>query len=126
MECSRFKFRVWDNKHNDYLPKSDVRLDGRTGKIERASFFDDPYTIEQCTGICDNNGKLIYEGDVVKTKEYGKEDASGRCNFPGYDTFTVIHKDCSFWIDNDSRCFYLSERSKVEIIGNIHESKENT
>lgn len=62
---NRFKFRIWDDTHKHYLPKSDAIIDGRTGNKFHGSLFSVVYTIEQCTGLKDKNGKLIYEGDII-------------------------------------------------------------
>jgi uncharacterized phage protein (TIGR01671 family) len=117
----RFKFRVFDNTHKEYLPLSDCKLDARSGEIVKRSLFqENRYIIEQCTGLTDKNGKLIYEGDVVKTKDFGK-DIDNRINVNDYDTFVVKFHECGFYIENDSRRFPMSCRPKLEIIGNIHE-----
>lgn len=63
---SRFKFRVWDDTHKQYLLASDAIIDGRTGKIFHDPIFAIEYSIEQCTGLKDKNGKLIFEGDVLQ------------------------------------------------------------
>lgn len=114
----RFKFRVW-NKSTEYYEDDGSLLNCRTGKI--AGFFSEyPYIVEQCTGLKDKNGKLIFEGDVVKTKDFGK-DIDNRINVNDYDTFVVKFHECGFYIENDSRRFPMSCRPKLEIIGNIHE-----
>lgn len=82
---------------------------------------------QQCTGLKDKNGKLIYEGDIVRFKDcndilvvnYQKELAcfapqfycngeyGGRLWFDDYDSF-----ECQFYKSNN-----------FEVIGNIYENK---
>lgn len=79
----------------------------------------------QCTGLKDKNGKLIYEGDIVRTWKFstGITQLSvivwneARCGFRLYD------------IDKYLRDIHTSPQSMVnvttiEVIGNIYENPE--
>lgn len=73
-----------------------------------------PETIGEYTGLCDKNGKKIFEGDICKH----------RSNFSGKDIISVVnYTDGQFlaMADNNSG-FNLSD--KLEVIGNIHDNPE--
>lgn len=133
----RFKFRVWDKQDGCYAysNNSDVDMlyietDGElTYGVYNNDYEDMNYIpeseviIEQCTGLKDKNGKLIYEGDIVI-----KSDVSAI----GYNRTRVCkahwHNDWLSWAITTQYgdTYELSEfePQQYEIIGNIHENAD--
>ena len=101
----RFKFRAWDSIAKEYIFDSYALYELFVNDI------DNSYQVEQCSGLKDKNGKLIYEGDIV----------TGFFN-----NNKVIWDKGSFCVDDGSGVFDELTRSNEEstIIGNIHENPE--
>jgi hypothetical protein len=125
MNRDRFKFRLWSEKLKRYYYEMRLTVDGDlvpSKWIEPDSIPDlgRIVILEQCTGVTDKNGRLIYEGDVLEVPEF----------FGGSVNMWV------FWDDNSCRwnLEYSGKRSTAKdmtvlvpelgnaskIIGNIH------
>lgn len=80
-----------------------------------------PETVGQCTGLKDKNGKLIFEGDIVKDSDSGLFGevifATAADGFDGMTGFMVDDVDDGF--QNYNGFWHL-----VKIIGNIHDNPE--
>lgn len=124
----RFKFRLWCNQFNQYMafPQTISGIN-KHGNI----YCPECCIIEQCTGLTDKNGRLIYEGDIVifhTESEYG--DKFYYTKPVVYHTqlalfgFPVTHDgDYKMPIENYANALYQAEWDK-EVIGNIHENPE--
>ena len=97
--------RLYDERFEN-LPAEMTDINGVSG-IEV-----DYKTIGQFTGLIDNNGNDIFEGDVV---DYISSDVIGNPQ-----TGTIIAEDMT---DYDTM-IYLNHSSEVEIIGNVHDNPE--
>lgn len=114
----RFKFRVWFNGLKRYSRNTDnlVLNDcGELGEFDTVGCYSEKdAVVEQCTGLKDKNGKLIYEGDILKTLD-------GRICW-------VIWMGTSFWLKSPGSGAYDLEYNSFyehcEVIGNIHENPE--
>lgn len=80
-----------------------------------------PGTVEQCSGVPDKNGKLIFEGDIVVTYKFNTPEVKYTIKYDKeIATFIGEYKKGCIkhftTFDGDSDCF--------EVIGNIHDNPE--
>lgn len=127
----RFRFRAWNREEKIYHYGVENTYDYMNGlpsvmKCCFGSVLEDTgegnrYVVEQCTGLKDKNGRLIYEGDIVVLDDT--------------DSFENPIKTIVRWAEENA-CFGLFvsrklyygfgsyERGNFEIVGNIHENPE--
>lgn len=115
MKNDRFKFRVWDNNFGEYIDEGAL-LNGSTGEIAGTG----NYTIEQCTGIRDKNGKLIYEGDVVTIYNFLTK-THNKC-VVGWEDLLLEYSCTGIEVEHIYWNMVASDSKYIKIIGNIHEN----
>jgi uncharacterized phage protein (TIGR01671 family) len=82
----------------------------------------DPETLCQFTGLCDKNGKKIWENDICDRKEKYPEVVKMTNGDWTLDYSYALGRDYG-----NSYCnlgFYVNERKCVEVIGNIFDNPE--
>lgn len=147
----RFKFRAYNflSKKYTYFDEPEVQFAERNsvylcGLImplldEKQSLYFGKYELQQCTGLKDKHGKLIYESDLLR---YPPKDKDEEINYVICEVFFHNNDCCDTHIGFQMNRFHFKgnlcgiinyarkynfipeNTEKMEIIGNIYENPE--
>lgn len=131
----RFRFRAY-NTETDRMYYGAERAIGTPVTSFDVLLQSDTWIVEQCTGLCDKHGELIYEGDIVRMPynhvyeyaDYVVEFMDGA--FCTRKCLGMKNKETGEIKDTSKGgyCFYKhftqSLATACEIIGNIHTATE--
>lgn len=114
------KFRAWSksgkkmiyNIQNEFEERIELGMDCFSDYLKN-----DDFIVEQYTGLKDKNGKMIYEGDIVKMPDWAVE--------PKYKKVSFVKLSCGFepFVNGCFECV-SPDSEEVEVIGNIHDNPE--
>ena len=145
----RFKTRIFDKTtntmhYNDFV----ITSTGYVAKLERVNLaeaynkspelwnsendtlfinqedfdFDEKMIVMQCTGLKDKNGKLIYEGDIIRDEH---SEAVAIIEWLSYAYSLMAHvRGMDDYLPLEDICYALEVATPFEVIGNIYENKE--
>lgn len=131
------KFRVWDKnlKEMNYddiedIGQDDYWYDGETevwNVLHDANTGQERFILMQYTGLKDNNGKEIYEGDVLRLWRSISKNGIKRGGY--YKPLIVKYCDtwCQFVVEDYStkdKYGVWQQFGAFEVIGNIYENPE--
>lgn len=127
----RFRLKFWDKTcKNIVYPSEDLIYKTENSRLDISGMLSfERFIPLQCTGLRDKNGKLIFEGNILRVT--GSRDTSG------YGVVEYLQCGCKFivtgYLDNPSGyyprkkgelCRDLEEWLCTEVIGNIYQNPE--
>lgn len=116
-------FRAWDGDKYS-IGKSEYFDDSVNFRCHHFDIDCDKPVLEQYTGLKDKHGKMIFEGDVVKhnNTHYTVEFSRTQLGFVCMDR---KHKTRGGWPNLRDGQWMQNVSKYLEVIGNIHDQKED-
>ena len=124
---NRFRFRAWDCKLKEYHKDAQNGINeydpynGHDNYLRFSEMFSKKrYVIEQCTGLTDINGVLVYANDILTTID--ESDYKMRLFYSHQDAAYMLYvkENAPEFLED----FILENKLNLKISGNIHENPQ--
>lgn len=118
----------------------EIKKYDEVSNIEGMTYEVIPETVGRCTELKDKNGKLIFEGDIIRTQPFSDKPYSSKAKYKqhlGVVEYRISHFKNSLYeqdyraelranIKDYGKFVYCdwNEFFKCEVIGNIHDNPE--
>lgn len=111
------KFRAWDKEYQEMKYNAEQAYDG-CGQLHAIDCFgqlleEENYKVMQYTGLKDKNGKEIYEGDILLTKDIEGEKYQ-----------TCVTYENGMFLSGEEPLYDDVFLFEAEVVGNIYENPE--
>ena len=120
----RFKFRAWDKEEKIMVYCWSEATEEQREKYCCLDDYDERFIVEQCTGLKDKNGRLIYENDLIKCP-----NGIYRIAVDDFGLWTAIYENNPLkgvveWSDIVKNYAFNQENVEIEVVGNIHKNAD--
>lgn len=114
-DTESYIIEVYEKQHSNYPNSIPLRV------VELEKYQVAPETVGQCTGLTDENGKKIFEGDILKILSSDCGQADEWISVVKYDEYG-FSPFCDQYNCDGCECSF--ELDEYEVIGNIYDNPE--